>query len=560
MNGLRRHWRAGWLALIATGLGFPAAAQTPRAVAPDAALAGRVLLLANRDDPDSLRIARHYAEVRGVPAANLIALKMPLGESITWPEFIATIWQPLLDQLVPAGWIDAIPMVATDAVGRRKYAPNRHRIAALVVCRGVPLKIEHDPALYAEVSPFTNRAEFRTNAGAVDAELSLLALPNYPINAFVPNPLFQNEHPSANELGQVVKVSRLDGPTADDANALVDRAVAAERTGLLGRAYVDVANRDNVGDPWFETTARQLIELGFDTDVDREPGTMPATARIDAPVLYFGWYSGAVDGPFLLPGFRFPPGAIALHLHSFSAATLRQSAGGWTGPFVARGVTATVGNVFEPYLHFTHPPHLLLRALARGATLVEAVYFALPALSWQAVAIGDPLYRPFAVSLEEQLANLASLPPMLAPYAVLRRMRQLDDANRRDEATALGIAAQRETPGLAVAVALARRFLDAGQNDAAGNALGFAPLLTSFDANEWALAREAARLLEVAGRPGRAIALWRTLLATATMPAALRLAWLPDAVKCARVAHDDGQARIWQAQLNALTTPASERK
>jgi uncharacterized protein (TIGR03790 family) len=546
-----------WFILAAVLLaGGPGRAQAPRGDRQE----DRVLVLANSDDPDSLRIARHYVEARGVPVANVIALKLPLAESITWREFVATLWQPLLDHLVATGWVDAIPMATTDAVGRVKYAPHRHRIAALVVCRGVPLKLEHDPALAAEAKPFTNRAEFRTNAGAVDAELSLLALPNYPINAFVPNPLFQNERPTENDLRQVIKVARLDGPTAEDANALVDRALAAERTGLLGRAYVDIANRDAQGDGWFENTAKQLDALGFETAVDREPGTMPVTARIDAPVLYFGWYSGTVDGPFLLPGFRFPTGAIALHLHSYSAATLRQAGSGWTGPLIARGATATVGNVHEPYLQFTHPPHLLLRALARGATLVDAAYYALPALSWQAVLIGDPLYRPFAVTLEDQMANRSKLPPLLAPYAVLRRIRQLDASGQRSEATALAVGAQRETPGLALGVALARRYLDAGEKDAAGSALGFSAMLGSFDANEWALAREAAQILDAAGRANRALALWRTLLATPNLPVPLRQAWLPDAINAARVARDSTQAQAWQSELNALTTAPAAKK
>ncbi|MBI5693029.1 MAG: TIGR03790 family protein [Verrucomicrobia bacterium] len=547
MASLLRWCRWGMVAV-----GGLAAAGSRAAEEPPGA---RVLILANRNDPDSGRIAHHYAEVRGVPAENVLALPMPVTEAIPWREFVATIWQPLLDHLVPAGWIEAIPMEATDPVGRRKYAPHRHRIAALVVCRGVPLKIEHDPALYAEVRPFTARGEFRTNAGAVDSELSLLALPNYPINAFVPNPLHQNPRPSAPELAQVVRVARLDGLTAEEANTLVDRAVGAERTGLIGRAYVDLANRDALGDGWLEATARQLNDLGFDLTVDRENHTLPATGRIDAPALYFGWYAGAADGPFLLPGFRFAPGAIALHIHSYSASTLRQPGSGWVGPLVARGVTATVGNVHEPYLAFTHAPHLLLRALARGATLAEAAYEALPALSWQAILIGDPLYRPFAVSLEQQLARRADLPPRLTPYAALRQMRLLDAAGRREEAAALGAATQREVPSLALAVALARRGLDAGEREAAGNTLGFVPLLSSFDANEWALAREAALLLETAGRPNRAVGVWRTLLGTTTLPVALRLAWLPEALRTASLAGDAAQARAWEKDLASLTSP-----
>ncbi|MDO8541094.1 MAG: TIGR03790 family protein [Opitutaceae bacterium] len=526
---------------------------TPGVAAAEASLTERVLILANSDDPDSLRIARHYAEVRRVPNGNIIALKLPVAETITWREFVTALWQPLLHQLVSAKWIDAIPMDLTDVVGRRKYAPHAHRIAALVVCRGVPLKISHDPALYAESLPFTSRGEFRTNAGAVDAELSLLAIPNYPINAFVPNPLFQNHRPTPVELAQVVKVSRLDAPTAEQAMALVDHAVAAERTGLLGRAYVDLSDRDPVGNGWLQDVAKQLRALDYDLSVDAEPGTFPAPARMDAPVLYFGWYAGDLNGPFALPGFRFPAGAIALHIHSYSAATLRSTTSGWTGPLIARGATATVGNVHEPYLQFTHQPHLFLRALARGDTLVDAAYYALQALSWQAVLIGDPLYRPFGVPLEQQLRHRSNLPPLLAGYAVLRRMNELDAAGRSAEAITFGLGAQRDAPSLPLTVALGRRFQNAGEMNAAADVLGFVPRLKSFATDEWGLAREACQLLEGTGRPAGAVATWRTIFANEKLPRELRIAWLPDARRAALAARDFAQAAIWERELDALT-------
>jgi uncharacterized protein (TIGR03790 family) len=511
-----------------------------------------VVIFANSDDPDSLRVARHYAEARGVPAANILAYKMPLTEEISWREFVATIWQPLLADLVREKWIDAIPMDLTDSVGRKKYFVNGHRLAALVTCRGVPLKIAHDPELFGEVPPFTRRAEFRVNCGAVDAELSMLAFPNYPITAFMPNPLFQNDRPGPHELGQVVKVSRLDGPTVDDALALVDQALTAERSGLLGRAYVDIARRDALGDAWFENTAQQLLELGFDTSVDREGATLPVGARFDAPVLYFGWYAWNVDGPFTLPGFRFPPGAIALHIHSFSASTLRLTNNGWAGPLIARGVTATVGNVYEPYLTFSHRPNLLLKALSRGATLVDAAYYSLQALSWQEVLIGDPLYRPFAVSAEEQVGKLGTLPPRLAGYAVLRRAHQLDAAKEPAAATALLVSALRDVPNLAVGVALAHRLREAGDIEGAANALGFAPLLKTFRSDEWALAREAAQLLDTCGRPTRALEVWRTLLAIEAIPREVRIAWLHDGARAARAAKDAGQALAWEQLADGL--------
>ena len=359
------------------------------AAEPAAGLASRVIVLANSADPDSLAIARHYAGVRHVPAANLVSLQMPLQEEISWLEFVSSIWEPLQDQLVRKGWIDALAIGDVDSLGRKKYSVSGHRIAALVVCRGVPLKIRGEPGLYAPVPPLTDHEQLRTNAGAVDSELSLLAADGgYPINAFVINPLFGKDNPTDYDRAKVVEVGRLDGPTPEDAMALVDRAVAAERTGLAGRAYVDMGGKFAEGDRWLSRCVDELTDLGFDLSVDRAPGTFPSTARFDAPVLYFGWYAPDMNGPFLLPGFRFPPGAIALHIYSYSARTMRSPRDGWSGPFVARGVTATVGNVYEPYLEYTHRPDYLLRALSRGRTLGDAAYFALPVLSWQSILIG----------------------------------------------------------------------------------------------------------------------------------------------------------------------------
>jgi hypothetical protein len=138
-------------------------------------------------------------------------------------------------------------------------------------------------------------------------------------------------------------------------------------------------------------------------------------------------------------------------------------------------------------------------------------------------------------------------------------MRQLDAEGRRDEAIAWAVAAQRDAPGLAVGVALARWFLDQGDRDAAGKVLSFAATSTAFPTNEWALAREAAQLLDSAGRPNRAVDLWRTLLASQPLPADLRLAWLPDALRVARAAGDNPQAVAWQAELAALAAAAEKK-
>jgi uncharacterized protein (TIGR03790 family) len=431
------------MALVA--LELPALAEEQ-----DSELAKRVIVLANADVHESMSLARHYAKQRAIPAENVIALPMSQAETIGWREFIDTVYQPLQDELVRRGWIQGTGSSLKDKIGRKRYAMVGHRISYLVTCRGVPLRVDHDPELYSEVKPLTDNQAFRTNHGAIDAELSMLAWSGYPINACISNPLFQKEQPTLVQLNKVVKVSRLDGPDWGAVEGLVDRALEAETRGLIGRAYVDLGGPHPEGDQWFEQVVKQLEALDFDMSIDRAPTTMAAEARFDAPALYFGWYSWGVDGPFTRPGFRFPPGAVALHLHSFSADTLRSPDARWCGPLIARGVTATFGNVYEPYLTFTHHPHLLLKALARGETLGDATYYALRALSWQCVVIGDPLYRPFKVRYSQQWAERAKLPDELFPYVILREVRRLEKSGQPEQALAVLREAMAERPGLAV--------------------------------------------------------------------------------------------------------------
>lgn len=517
----------------------------------------RLILVANSNDSDSLRIARHYAAMRAVPEENIIALPLSTAETITWREFVTTLWQPLQDELVRRGWIEAIRMNLTDDAGRIKSAISGHRISYLVTCRGVPLRISHDPLLAAEAKPLTDKPEFRTNQGAVDSELSLLANGNYNLSAFVRNPLFLNERPGSFDLAQVVKVTRLDGPTAADVLALIDRTLEAERHGLLGRAYVDLRGPHAQGNRWFEAVAKQLEELHFDPEVNRASGTFPVATRFDAPVLYFGWYANNLNGPFTLPNFRLPPGAIALHIHSYSAHTLRSAAAGWAGPLVARGAAVTVGAVFEPYLELMHQPQLLLRLLAQGRTLGDAAYFAVPCLSWQNVVIGDPLYRPFAVNAAQQWAGRENLPASLRPYATLREINRLRNAWQVTEAIALARTAMKEQPGLALGVALARMLQDEGDTSGAIEALGFARYLRVTRSDEWALWQQAAALLDACGAPEPALAIYRALLATAELPADLQQTWLTEGIRVARAARNFTQATDWEREAAALTLRTS---
>jgi len=518
-------------------------------------LANRLVVLANSNDPDSVRLAHYYAEKRAVPPGNIVALPMSSAETIGWPEFISTVYQPLQDTLVAQGWIDAFGTALSDGIGRKRYGISGSKISYLVVCRGVPLRVADAPEFHERKAQSGLQAEFPSNAGAVDSELSLLAHSTYDINGWIPNPWYGAEQASLVEAQPVVKVARLDGPTFDAAARLVDHALEAERNGLVGRSYVTVRGPHPDGERWLEQTAEELAGLGFDGDVDRAGRSLPAAARFDAPALYFGWYAQDLCGPMSLPGFRFPPGAIALHIHSFSAQTLRSDSAGWCGPLVARGVTATFGNVFEPYLQLTLNPSMLLRALKQGRNLGDAAYYATPALSWQTIVIGDPLYRPFAVPLQAQLANLAGIPPSLAPYVLLRKARLLEQEKRPQDARRLLEEEFCRRPGMVLALALAERRIAGGDRDGAVNALrsGFAQ--ESFDPRQTPLAQMAARLLMECDAMRPALGVYRAIVRNAPPGREWRANVLREGIKAAHAADDQDQAGTWEKELEGKTAP-----
>lgn len=520
-------------------------------------LAARTVILVNSRQPESVALGEFYAAKRGIPPTNLVALPLPAEETITWRTFVDYVWQPLQDELLRRGWLEGFLSDKLDALGRRRSAVTGHRLAYLVVCRGTPLRIDHDPTTFDERVAARLQKEFRTTAASVDSELALLAQNNPPSLGPLPNPLFNAPRTSEVSSELVVKVARLDGPSDRAARNLVTSALEAEHQGLIGRYYVDLGGPHSNGDRWLEATRDQLTDLGYFGDVQNGSGTFSATDRFDAPVLYFGWYTGTADGPFVRPEFRFPPGAIALHIHSYSAATLRSEKDNWCGPLVAHGVTATFGNVYEPYLEFTIRPQLLLAELALGKTLGDAAYFATPALSWQTIVIGDPLYRPFKVSLDEQIRHLSELPHTLAGYAISRRVAVLDRLGLDDEARSLLTRGMRELPSVPLALAVARYQIAHNRPKVAIDALGFVPKLPPASALDWPLVKLAAELVAAHGTAREALPFFDLLVRSTAPNADAQLRVLNDARRVADAAGDLARSLEFARQAASFTPPVA---
>lgn len=377
-----------------------------------------VVVLANSREDESLRLARYYAAERSIPDRNIIALPMPVEETISWASYVSEIHRPLLERLVADGWIGADLVDETDLAGRPLITLKGHGIAFLVACRGVPLRIEHDPALLeaegADLPP-----NYLTNHAAVDSELSLLTRSNPPTTGVITNPLYRQKEPSARRMVSIVRVARLDGPTWADCYRLVDQATLGEARGLMGRVYLDGTGNHQEGNQWLEAIAERTRDLGFDVEEEASPALMGLTDRMDGTALYFGWHSSKVTGPFLNGSPFFQPGAVAVHIYSFSAGSMRR---GWTAAMVRAGAAATLGNVYEPYLQLTHDLALFFERLEAGSSVGEAAWYALPGQSWQGILVGDPLYRPFTKEFQTQWEGSAD---SRSPYLAMRKANRL---------------------------------------------------------------------------------------------------------------------------------------
>jgi len=391
-----------------------------------------VVVIYNTRVPESKSVAEYYAKARHVPQNQIYGFRMTTNEVMSRDEFRTSLQSPLALRLESDGlWrFGIVTNTATNGQPVQiEHCVVASRIRYAVLCCGVPLKIAPDPNLN-EPTQNDVRPELRRNEASVDSELAWLPLVkmNVPLTGPLRNWIYGVTNPALlNPTNGILLVARLDGPSADIARGLVDKALQAERDGLWGRAYFDARGlgktdtNNFLGDKWILGAAEICRVLGFETTLDENPETFPSSFPMSQIAIYCGWYDENVSGPFTLPKVEFMPGAFAYHLHSSSAATLRSTNTNWCGPLLAKGATCTLGCVYEPYLEFT--PNIavfIVRFAATGFTFGEAAWTAQPVLSWQTTVVGDPLYRPDGKPLAALLAELAHQHNPLVEWSHLR--------------------------------------------------------------------------------------------------------------------------------------------
>src|SRR5256885_4570440 len=360
-------------------------------------LAPATIVVFNKDVPESVELAKFYAQKRDIAQDHLVGLSISKTEEISRDEYDTMIRDPLRVVFKERGWWK----LNEPRGGPISVANNSIRFVAII--KGVPLKIRAAadyPGDKPVRPPIGNR-----NDASVDSEVAALGAFANQISGPLPNPYFQSYRAIAEaENSAVLLVCRLDAPEVATVRRMITDAVETEKIGLWGRAFIDGAHNSTtglgLGDRWLAEVRDQLHKVGVPVVYEDTPEIFPNSYPMTDCALYFGWYAGTVSGPFTQPDFRFAPGAVAVHIHSFSASTLHDENANWAGPLLTKGAAATIGNVYEPYLQLTAHLDVFNDRLLHGFTFAESAYMSVQTVSWMSVMVGDPLYRPYATWLE----------------------------------------------------------------------------------------------------------------------------------------------------------------
>ncbi|MDB6129166.1 MAG: hypothetical protein JWM04_273, partial [Verrucomicrobiales bacterium] len=358
-----------------------------------------VAIVYNSKMADSKSVAEYYAAKRGVPANQILGLPLPEIEAISRFEFKELLETPLRRWLESNDFLtfrsQTIP--GTNGQSSVHFVVKGAKVKYVVLCYGVPVRILNDPNLKEEGMEKV-QAELRRNNAAVDSDLALIPLYDFkpPLTGLLRNPSYGATNAAlVHPTNGVLIVTRLDGASAAIAKGLVDKAMMAETNGLWGRAYFDLRNIKEgdykLGDDWIRNASEVARRAGYDTVKDDLPEVFSPVFPMSQIAFYAGWYDSHASGPFAQPTVEFMPGAFAYHLHSYSAHAIRTTTDWWAGPFVAKGATATMGSVDEPYLSGTPDVGTFFaRFIFNGFSFGEAAYASQLGLSWQTTVIGDP--------------------------------------------------------------------------------------------------------------------------------------------------------------------------
>jgi uncharacterized protein (TIGR03790 family) len=403
-------WAAAFIALLSltTSLsGEPA--HTARDV-------DRVVVIRNEKSAVSKAIADDYATRRGVHNIVIVSCQDSAAgsreETIEFAEYKKEVEAPL-----------------------RAFLADHPGIDFIVLTKGVPIRLADAPQGRAPgrlaLDSYLAALDYENEPGAIRVDISD---PNYGKDfhglAWA-NRYWNSDEPFSHAKFGGYLVTRLDGYTEADAEALTTRSLAGEearRSGKRpeGRILLDICPGFGDGDPSKQpssilpanlaagevakiTAESPYSEFNADMrlaarrlDARGIPVTLETTDRFAGNMAglmgYVSWGSNDRKfDPAAYHSLRFAPGAVCDTAVSTSARTFLTTHGGQSliTDLIAQGVTGVKGYTDEPLLQAIASPNVMFRRYTSGATLAESFYAASRLVGWEDIVIGDPLCRAY---------------------------------------------------------------------------------------------------------------------------------------------------------------------
>ncbi len=392
------------LGLLSLLLVVPVAHATP---GPDT-----TVVVANANVPESVALARRYAEARDVPAAQVCLLDVVDEEDIDLADYEASVLAPL------RACLDATPGV-------------RARIEAALLIRGLPLRVRIPAGGADRIVSLAAALMLWDSVDAATGDPVLGAAPG--VNAMCGTsacyaPAWDNPYrgfPFApgwtTERGGVtwrpILVTMLHARTYADAERLLDSALEAEElpppTGEM--LFMDGADaaRGRL-DVEYDRTILDLTNLGFTAT------RVPFDANLTGRTLS-SFVTGTASIGMTIEGNAFLPGTIVDNLTSFGAVPQNFRDTGESQVSIARwveqGVAGVHGTVAEP-LNGCFPHRRFLVEYVLGATLAEAYLAMMPNVYWMNLVLGDPMAAPYAERPEVTVEGVTDGATLAGPTAV----------------------------------------------------------------------------------------------------------------------------------------------
>lgn len=342
--------------------------------------ASDVLVLYNAQSADGQQVANYYAQVH--PGVQLLGLQnVSSDEEISAETYLSTIRPQILPALTSS-------------------------IDVIVTTKGLPLRINAgarpaDSTSY-DWKRYSSLESELTRIDSIDTVAEMGDQFWAPAASLPANPYYQVSQNFAHEVQGTRLTSRLDGFSVGDVKGAIDRAQRAVIThGTATRFVLDDDPAKNY-DLMPSLANNVLTPQGFQYTYDN---TSAFIGSSEGPVIGYvshGRNQSSTPANYIVDSqaglqFSLADGAIFHTWESFNAYSFveggNRSGQGLVGEWLARGGTAAVGHVQEPWASLFNVTNedRLIAMLLDGYTLAEAAWSATRQLSFVNTVVGDPL-------------------------------------------------------------------------------------------------------------------------------------------------------------------------